>query len=227
MTMEQRAFEAFLRRIQVLLAAQFGPELADGVIADTRVEYDRLRPEVPYIGGAANVFQPVMTVNHWGVALFLAMNKHGKSAAETIRACHQVADAFFRSAPPLVLRLVGRLLLSAPSRWYFESQARRSQRAEFAEDFRWTLERGDDGEMSFVFDECAVNKWYDKIGVRELKPYCNFFDVTYSRLMGMGIDAHETIGQGCECCALRFKHKRETVIPANLDGIIDPEPREV
>ncbi len=85
----------------------------------------------------------------------------------------------------------------------------------------WHLERGDGGEVSLVFDECAVNKWYDAQDVPELKPYCNFFDVTYSRLMGMGIDASETIGQGCDQCALRFKHKRETVIPKNLDGVIE------
>ena len=67
--------------------------------------------------------------------------------------------------------------------------------------------------MSLVFDECAVNKFYDAQGVEELKPYCNFFDVTYSRLMGMGVDATQTIGLGCEKCTLCYKHGRETVVP--------------
>ena len=39
---------------------------------------------------------------------------------------------------------------------------------------------------------------------------CNFFDVTYSRLMGMGLDASETIGLGCPQCKLRFAHGRAT-----------------
>lgn len=219
--MEKRVFEGFLARIRAVLARQYGEDLARAVIADTRVEYDRLRPDVPYIGGAANVFQLVMTLNHWGVALHFAMKKQGREAADTIRACHIVADDFFRAVPRPVLRLLGRVLLSAPSRWYFGAQARRSQKRAYDQDFVWTLEQGADGEMSFVFDECAVNKWYDRHAVPELKPYCNFFDVTYSRLMGMGLDAHETIGQGCAKCALRFKHDRETVVPRNLAGVIE------
>jgi hypothetical protein len=85
------------------------------------------------------------------------------------------------------------------------------------------LETDDDGQVSMVFDECAVNKWYDAHDVAEPKPYCNFFDVTYSRLMGMGIDASQTIGTGCERCALRFKHGRETVVPQNLTMIVQQQ----
>jgi len=223
--MAERAFEWFLRRIDAVLEKEFDRELATAVIADTRVEYVRLRPEVPDIGGRANVFQSVMTVNHWAVALHFAMKKQGKSAADTVRACQTVTDQLFRSLPRPVLRLLGWALLTGPSRRYFQSQAERSQNREFAEDFVWQLEQQEDGEMSFLFSECAVNKWYDKLNVRELKPYCNFFDVTYSRLMNMGLDASETIGQGCDRCALRFKHDRETVVPKNLEGVIAPEPR--
>jgi len=105
-------------------------------------------------------------------------------------------------------------------RRYFERQAKRSQRRESADDFVWHVETAPDGEFSLVFDECAVNKWYDAQGLGDLKPFCNFADVTYSRLMGMGVDATQTIGLGCEQCALRFKQGRETRVPPNLEGIV-------
>jgi hypothetical protein len=38
--------------------------------------------------------------------------------------------------------------------------------------------------------------------------------------MNMGCDAGETIGLGCEKCALRFKHGRETGVPEPLEGIL-------
>ena len=75
-----------------------------------------------------------------------------------------------------------------------------------------------------IFDECAVNKWYDVQNVPELKPYCNFGDVTYSRLMGMGVDASQTIGLGCDQCVLSYTLGRETIIPKNLEGIIGDLP---
>ena len=219
MTNHHRMFELFLQGARPILARHYGYVFADEVLVEARMEFERVRAEVPDIGGARNVFQPVMTVNGWIVAMHRAMSTRGKEAEETIRVCQAVFNGWLRKLPDFVLQAIGRLLLSAPLRRYFERQARRSQKRRYAEDFVWRVEHGPDGEMSLVFDECAVNKWYDAQGVRELKPYCNFVDVTYSRLMEMGVDATETIGLGCDQCALRYKRGRETVIPQSLEGI--------
>ncbi|MDJ0848970.1 MAG: hypothetical protein QNK04_11370 [Myxococcota bacterium] len=219
-----RAFEAFLRNARPLIARDHGGSFADGVLRAAREEYAVLLPEVPDIGGARNVFQPVMTVNGWIVALHRALRAQGRPAEETIRVCQAVFDGWLQRLPRFVLRGIGRLALSGPALRYFERQAARSQERRHADDFVWRLERSPDGEMSLLFDECAVNKWYEKQDVRELAPYCNFADVTYSRLMGMGVDASETIGLGCAQCALRYKRGRETVIPRRLDGIVPRAP---
>ncbi len=219
-TNRHRIFERFLKAARSILARENDQAFADEVLVEARKQYERVRVEVPDIGGVRNVFQPVMTVNAWIVAIHRAMRARGRAAEDTIRVCQEVFDGWFRKVPGFALRAIGRLLLSAPVRWYFERQARRSQERRYAEDFVWRVERGTDGEMSLVFDECAVNKWYDVQHVGELKPYCNFFDVTYSRLMGMGVDATETIGLGCDQCALRYKRGRETVIPQTLEGIV-------
>lgn len=224
MARSHRGFELFLRSARPLLARHHGAESVEPVIEAARVEYERVLPEVPDIGGARNVFQPVMTVNGWIVALHRAMRARGLSAEDTVRVAQGVFDGWLRRLPGPVLRGIGRLALSAPARRYFERQAERSQERRHAADFVWRLEHGPDGELSMVFDECAVNKWYAEQDVRELSPYCNFADVTYSRLMGMGVNASETIGLGCDQCALRFKRGRETRVPPTLQRIVDPGP---
>jgi hypothetical protein len=221
-TTRHRTFERFLRSAAPALARHHGQEFADEVVAAARTEYERVLPQVPDIGGARNVFQPVMTVNGWIVALHRAMSARGKQAEDAIRVCQEVFDGWLRRLPDVALRGIGRAFFSAPMRRYLERQAQRSQERRYAQDFVWRVERGPGGEMALVFDECAVNKWYEAQGVRELKPYCNFADVTYSRLMGMGVDASETIGLGCERCALRYKRGRETVVPPSLEGIVAP-----
>jgi len=223
MPQTHRAFEAFLRGARPVLLEQQGEIFAEAVIAKARPEYERVLPQVPDIGGRRNVFQPVMTINGWVAALHRAVRAHGGTAEDTIRVTQQVFDGWLRKLPPFALRAIGRAMLSAPVRRYFERQAARSQERRFAEDFVWQLERGPEGEISFVFDECAVNKWYDANELRDLKPYCNFADVTYSRLMGMGVDATKTIGLGCPQCALRFKHGRKTVVPPSLEAIVPPD----
>ena len=224
MPTRHRAFELFLREARPFLARHHGEALADEIVAATRVEYERVRPQVPDIGGARNVYQTVMTANGWIVALHCAMRARSLSAKDSIRVCHEALDAWLRRLPDWLLRAIGRLMLSPPARWYFERQARRSQQRRYAEDFVWRVERGAAGELSLVFEECAVNKWYEALGVHELAPYCNVADVTYSRLMGMGVDASQTIGQGCVRCALRYQHGRATVVPPNLAGIVDADP---
>lgn len=220
MAAPQRAFEFFLREARPILVRDHGGEVADGILQMTRTEYERVLPEVPDIGGIANVFQPVMTVNGWIVALHRSMAAQGFAAGDAVRVCHEVLDGVLQRLPGWLLHGIGVVLLSPAGRWYFERQARRSQRRRYADDFVWHVERDADGGLSMIFDECAVNKWYVAQDVRELAPYCNFADVTYSRLMGMGVDASETLGQGCDQCALRFRRGRETPVPKNLDGII-------
>jgi len=213
-------FRRFLRSAQPTLAADLGDRCAKLIVGDATGRYEATKAGVPYIGGYRNVFTPVMAINVWLVALHRSVLAHGGSAENTIRASQQVADRWIARLPGFVLRAEGRLLMSRPSRWYLRRQAARSQERRYPADFVWSAVESDDGEASLLFDECAVNKYYEAEGLQDLAPYCNFFDVTYSRLMNMGVDASHTIGLGCDQCALRYKHGRTTVVPVRLRSVI-------
>jgi L-2-amino-thiazoline-4-carboxylic acid hydrolase len=215
-----RGFDRIARRLRPKLEDRYGSAFAADVLADARRELDLIIPRIPYIGGWRNAFTPVMIVNGWMLALHRAMKARGKSAEDVIRVCAEVSDEFFRSLPGFLLRSIGRLAFLPPVRRFFQKQSQRSQERRYPGDFVFEVRVSDDGEFSLVFEECAVNKFYDAEDARELKPYCNFFDVTYSRLMNMGVDARETIGLGCEKCSLRYKHGRETVVPERLRGLL-------
>ncbi len=143
----RRAFEIFLRQVRPFVIQHHGESLANEIIDATRVEYERVRPNVPDIGGLQNVYQPVMAVNGWIVALYRAMSARGLVARDAVRVCQEAFETWLERMPGWLLRAIG-------------------------------------------------------------------------RLMSMGIDASETIGTGRTQCALRFKHGRETRVPANLEGVI-------
>jgi hypothetical protein len=215
-----RGFDRVAGRIHRVLVRDYDEAFADSVLADARVEFERTIPDIPYIGGKRNLFSVVMIANGWIAALYRAMKARGCSAEEVARVGAEVGDQFFRSFPPWMLKLVGWLAFTRPARWLLRKQAERSQARRYAADFVYTLREGDGDDLALVFEECAVNKFYDAHALEELKPYCNQFDVIYSRLMGMGLDARETIGLGCQTCRLRFKHGRDTVIPPRLEGVL-------
>jgi hypothetical protein len=215
-----RGFEWFSKRVAGSLTRRYGATFADAVRADARAEFDRIIPEIPYIGGRRNIYTPVMIVNAWGVAFLRAMQARGKSAEDLIRVCAEVSDDVLRIVPGFLLRLAGRLAFTPLVKRVLRKHALRSQLRRYPEDFVYTLREGNGDDWALVFEECAVNKFYAAQGVEELKPYCNFFDVTYSRLMNMGVDARETIGLGCATCSLRCKRGRETIIPDKLRGVL-------
>ena len=218
-----RGYDRFASRALPVMVERYGDAFAREVLADARVEFDAILPELPYIGGRANYFTPVIVVNGWAIALFRAMRRRDKDAREVIRICAAVADGLFASIPTPLARLVGRAGFSWVIKSAFRRQAARSEKRQFSEDFVYRFKEGGTDDWELEFSECAVNKLYDAQDVRELKPFCNFFDVTYSRHLGMGIDAHQTIGLGCDTCRLRYKHGRTTEIPAALDGLLPNE----
>lgn len=215
-----RGFDRFARRVRGPLAVRFGEAQADLVLADARAELERLIPEIPYIGGRRNVFSWVMIVNGWMVALHRAVVRHGGGARDTVRACADTVDALIRAIPRPVLRLIRWLAFSPLVQAVFRRQAARSQERRYPEDFVYRLETGGEDDWALVFEECAVNKFYRAQRVPELAPYCNFVDVSYARLLGMGLDARETIGLGCARCRLRYQRGRETPMPPALEGVL-------
>jgi hypothetical protein len=161
-----------------------------------------------------------MVVNGWLVALHRAMARRGRTAEDTVQAAAVVADEFFRAMPRWLLSFIGWLAFTPPVRGVLRRAARRSQERRHPADFVFTFEKTKPDGWELRFTECAVNKFYDAQQVPELAPYCNFFDVAYSRLMGMGIDATETIGLGCSTCHLRYRHGRETIVPERLRDLL-------
>ncbi len=215
-----RQFDRVGKRFSRSLARRRDEAYAAAVVADARTEFERLIPELPYVGGRDNIYTPVVVVNGWIIALLRSMKARGKTAEDVVRICAEVADEFFRSFPAFLLALLGRAAFSGLVRRTLTKQAARSQAREFPGDWVYTFGPGENGEWVLEFSECGVTKLYQAQGVEDLAPYCNFFDVTYSRLLNMGLDSTETLGLGCEACRLRFKPGRETVIPQRLSGVI-------
>ncbi len=113
MAQKQRAFETFLRKIHPFLLLHHGDAVTKEIEFATREEYELILPRVPDIGGLKNVFQPVMIVNGWIIALHRAMSARGLKAICRVAPASYPAEALARSglgdchhpAPPL-MRLV-------------------------------------------------------------------------------------------------------------------------
>jgi hypothetical protein len=217
-----RRFDKFSHRVRKSLTEQYDADFARRVVEETRLEFERILPELPYIGGIKNFYTPIIIVNGWIISLYRVMKSHGKTVEEVVKIYCAVADDYFKSFPHVLLRLGGRLAFVGIVQAIMKRQAAQSQKRLYPDDSVYTVVvgSGDDFDWGLEFSECAVIKLYEAQGAEELEPYCNFFDVIASRYMGMGIDADSTIGLGCETCTLVYKKGRATKIPPPLKEIM-------
>ncbi|MBW2525463.1 MAG: L-2-amino-thiazoline-4-carboxylic acid hydrolase [Deltaproteobacteria bacterium] len=215
-----RKHDRMFRRVRRILTDREGAAFADQVVADTRSELERMLPGLPYVGGRRNPWTSIIVVNGSFIALYRAMRRQGKGERDTVAVGCELADGLFRPVPSWLLRSGGGLLVAALPHVLGRAAAR-SQERRYPEDWVFRIEgRSDEYDLALVMEECAVIKLYDALDVPELKPYCSFFDVTYSRHMNLGLDASQTLGLGCSTCRLLYKRGRPTAIPPALDGLM-------
>ena len=221
-TKRLKSFDKIAKRTQKCLMNRYEEDFSKVIIAETRKKFDQIIPDLPYIGGNKNQFTPVMVINGWIISFFRVMRNHEKTTEEVISVCCEVADDYMNSLPRFFLWLAGKLAFGKLILRRMKKQADQSQKRQYPNDFVYTFVEGDEKTFDWAleFSECAVNKFYEAQGVEALKPYCNFFDVTYSRYMCMGINANMTIGNGCQTCKLQYKKGRETQVPELLKNII-------
>jgi hypothetical protein len=217
-----KLFDFTFRPIRKKLASHYGEAYAESIVDKSRQNFVEIIPQMPYVGGMKNYYTPIIVVNGFIVAMFRAMEETGKTAEEVMRIWAEVADDLFRKIPGPIARLGGRMLLSKQTMKAFEKQTHISQERKYPEDWVYVLLEGDGEEfdVGFEFSECAVIKFYQAMEVMDLARYCNFGDVTYSHYLGIGLDASETLGMGCDRCRMLFKKGGETVITPNLVRIL-------
>jgi len=217
-----RGFDKIAKRAEKYLHDQYTDEFAGTVLTETREKFIQIIPEIPYIGGKKNQFSTVMVINGWIISFFRVMRSHGKTTEEVISICCRVADDYMGSLPRFIVWMARKFAFGRLISKRMQQQAAQSRKRQHPHDFVYEYIKGD-GEgfdWALEFTECAVNKFYDAQEVEELKPYCNFFDVIYSRYLNMGIDAGKTIGMGCRTCRLEYKKDRATLVPERLEGIL-------
>lgn len=75
-------YDGVIRLVKGQMVSRYGAELVDEMIPYARGEYQRLIPELPYVGGKPPLTQFVITTG-WCLALYRAMQKHALSAHES------------------------------------------------------------------------------------------------------------------------------------------------
>jgi hypothetical protein len=201
-----REFDGHARRLRPALEAHFGTAGAAELVREARAEFGMLLPAVPYIGGRRNP----LTWNLHTAACFLALHRvlarAGLMNDEIGRLFLDLTEAWLRSYPGWLLRLLGWWRFTP---WYLRAARRRaaaSQARRYSGDWVYAFVPGDGRTFDWGIDytECGIVKLCRALGVVGFARYLCPLDVPVSRACGLGLTRTQTLAGCAPRCDFRF-----------------------
>jgi hypothetical protein len=102
-------FDWAARQARPVLVAHYGREFAGVVGQEARREFEALIPQLPYIGGMRNPHTQIIVAAALFLALYRALQAHGRSADEVGALAYQAVEAMYAAYPKALLRFLGRV----------------------------------------------------------------------------------------------------------------------
>lgn len=214
-----RQFDKTIARVRSVFEARYGRAGTEAMVAEARQEYERLIPELPYVGGRQPFTQFVIFTG-WFLAMYRTLQRHGRTVEEAGVVGYKASKAYLKSYPRFMRRLLGFMTFSPIYLKRLQARAQESQARPYPDGYVYRFVPGDGETFDYGVDyeQCATCKFLEKQGASELAPYLCAADELYSEMLGWGLVRTTTLAEGYERCDFRFKRGGETrvVVPQAL-----------
>ena len=210
-------FDNLMKKARIVLISQYGKEFAETIVSETRQEYSKLIPEIPYVGQNRILVQ-FITGTAQSLAIYRALGNHGKTVEEAGKLYYLICKALLNSYPRIVRWLIGKVSFSKFYLRALKKGALKSQKRLYPGGYVFSFVDGDGREFDYGVDysECGGCKFLSKQGASELAPYICTADIIYSELFGWGLTRTKTIAEGFEKCDFRFKKGGKTRVASHV-----------
>jgi hypothetical protein len=203
-----KQLDKFLTQLRTLLVERYGEVQAATMHRETCDEYERLIPDLPYIG-RGNLFTGNLVQSAWALALYRVIRRHGGSVEEAGEIIYRALEAQLNRKPAFLRRLKGKLRLSRWAVRMMQNAARRSQKREYPGDWVFEVVEGDGRAFDVGMDvtECGIVKFLQAQDADELAPYLCDLDYLVYQATGVELRRTMTLSCGYEKCDFRMLGK--------------------
>jgi len=212
-----RDFDKTVARVRNVFIDRFGAEAASEMISTAREEYERLIPQMPYIGGKQPLTQFIVSTA-WFLAMYRALQKHGYTVADAGALVYRVSEIYINSYPAVVRQMLGHTTFSKRNLKGLRRRAVESHHSPYSDDYIFNFVEGDGVNFDFGVDylRCASCQFLKAQGAPELAAWLCPIDILYSDSFGWGLRRTKTLAEGCDRCDFRFKKGGSTnvAVPA-------------
>ena len=205
------------------LVTRYTAEFVDTLEKAVRREYETLIPEIPYIkGGRARALNSFLLITAQELAVFKAMEKHGKPPAEAWELCHEALRLKVATVPRWKKWIMGRIMFSGLMKKITARRARKGEKGRFGEfEIEYLAGEEDDFNFGVNYLQCGNYNFAVKHGGAAFAPYICMSDIALSDAMGWGLTRTQTLADGCSYCDFRFKEGAPTQISSKTPEVQD------
>ena len=203
------------------VAERHGADFAIRLYRHARQEYEAIIPQIPAIPGPrARMLNAFLRITAQEVAVYKAMKKHGKTAAEAWEVCHEALRLRMEKFPAWKAWLLRHVMYSSLARRRMRKRAEDSELLRIGEfEVRYIMGDGEDFDWGVDYVECGNLELVRKLGAEEFAPYVCMSDIALGNRLGWGLRRTQTLADGCDSCDFRFKKGADTRISSRTPEV--------
>ncbi|MHA2083584.1 MAG: L-2-amino-thiazoline-4-carboxylic acid hydrolase [Candidatus Thorarchaeota archaeon] len=205
-------FDSLLTMARIVGSKYFEDEAFEQIAHQSRVEYEKIIPVLPYVGGKKSLFTNLMIQSGQTIAFHRACKNRGLERRQIGELLYEIVEAQMQSVSRIKKWFARRLLFTRSYRKRWKTALEESQSREFPKN--WVGEfvegNGSDFEYGFDFLECGFLKLARESGCEEIAPYVCLSDYARMRGIGVGFRRTQTLAMGHFRCDFRFSRNYET-----------------
>lgn len=202
----------FSKEIEVtrdMLKRKFNESKIDEMFSQMKLEYEKIIPEIPYIGGNKNPFSTLLVGGMSSLAMFRVLEKEGFTLRNIGEFYYEFRD-IMNTIRKNNLEKIGK----DPAQYPFESVyvdfAKKicdtSKLKNYPDDWVGDFVEGDGKtfEWGFNFHECGLHKVFKRLGAEKYVPFFCLADFSEANILGFGFSRTQTLGFGAPLCDHRY-----------------------
>jgi len=193
----------------------------ENVNEETFIEFNIVLSELPYIGGDENMLTFVFVSSAAALAYMRVLERYQLPVGSIGVILNEVYADVYASLPGFARWLLRRSEFSSRHRNNLKEFAKESQLRKYPEN--WVMEYIEGDGIAFDYgcnySECAVLKFYRKMGAENYMPYVCVMDLTSSHALGTGLHRTVTLNYGGNCCDFQYKKDRPSMPGIPLENL--------
>ena len=198
-----------------MLKKKFGVTKVDEIFAQMKAEYEKIIPEIPYIGGNKNPYTALLVGGMSSLAMFRILEKEGFTLRDVGEFYYKLRD-ITNTIRKKRLEKTGK----DPAQYPFElayvefmkTLCETSKLRNYPSDWVADYVEGDGKtfEWGFNFHECGLHNALKSSDDEKFMPFFCLTDFSEANIFGFGFSRTQVLGNGAPMCDHRYIKNIET-----------------